>query len=210
MVAMAMSLIIIAAIYQHLHFQQQSYITQDQVTEVQENVRATMAFMTRDLQLAGFDPTRTANAGFVSSFPAPNDIFAIDYTADTHIIAFTIDDDSNGMIDANDNEQISYRLNNTTLERFSTTNTAWEPLTSSIDALNFVFLDDNGNLTTTPANFRAVELSILAKTERIDHRYLNTSAYVNQQGQNLCPACDDDHYRRRLLTTTIQLRNIGL
>ena len=208
-VAMAISSIIITALYEIFHSQQRSYIAQDQVTEMQQNLRAGLNLITRELRSAGFNPTRTANTGFVTDFAPPNDIFGqdINYAIDKSVIAFTIDDNGDSIIQSNDAEQIAYRLNNNMLERYSATRTQWEAIANNIDALDFIYLDQNGAITNNPANFRAIEISLLVKTGKKDLHFNNSQTYQNKQGQNICLSCDNDNYRRRLLSTTIYIRN---
>lgn len=207
LVAMACSAIVIVGVYQMFHSQQQSYLRQDEVVEMQQNLRAGMNLMTKDIRFAGFDPTNLANTGFVVDFP--NGIFAtdIDYSNDTNIIAFTIDDSEDGIIQVNDKEQIAYRLNNNNLERHSASRSAWEPISDNIDALNFVYLDEDGVVTGNPVNFRSIEVSLLVRARKKDLKYTNKNIYQNKQGTNICPSCANDHYRRRLLSTTINIRN---
>jgi type IV pilus assembly protein PilW len=208
LVAMVCSSLMIAALYQVFHSQQRSFMKQDDVTEMQQNLRAGLYLMTKDILSAGFDPNKTANAGFVTDFdPAIFDT-DIDYTLDTNIIAFTMDADGDGIIQANDNEQIAYRLQDNNLERFSVSRNAWEPIANNIDALNFVYLDSDGNVTINPTAFKAIEVSLLVRTGDKDLKYTNARSYKNKQGADICPACNNDHYRHRLLSTTIRIRNL--
>ncbi len=62
-IAMAMSLIVMGAIYSLFQTQQKSYIHQERVATVQQNLRAAMFMMEREIRMAGYDPTRFANAG---------------------------------------------------------------------------------------------------------------------------------------------------
>jgi type IV pilus assembly protein PilW len=57
LVAMAISMVVMAAVYSTYRSQQTSYIIQDQVAAAQQNLRAAMYTMVRDIQMAGFDPT---------------------------------------------------------------------------------------------------------------------------------------------------------
>lgn len=208
LVAMACSSLMIAALYQVFHSQQRSFMKQDDVTEMQQNLRAGIYLMTKDLRSAGFDPNKTAKAGFVSNFdPAVFDT-DINYAVDTNVIAFTIDDDGDGNIQANDNEQIAYRLQDNNLERFSVSRDAWEPIANNIDALNFVYLDSSGNVTLLPTDFKAVEVSLLVRTGDKDLHYTNTQIFRNKQGVDICPDCNNDNYHHRLLSTTIRIRNL--
>ena len=54
MVAMAISLVIMGAIFLTFKSQQDSYVVQDQITATQQNLRAAMYILTRDIQMAGY------------------------------------------------------------------------------------------------------------------------------------------------------------
>jgi prepilin-type N-terminal cleavage/methylation domain-containing protein len=54
LLAMAISLVVMAAIFKTFKSQQDSYIIQDQVSVMQQNLRGGMYILTRDLQLAGY------------------------------------------------------------------------------------------------------------------------------------------------------------
>jgi type IV pilus assembly protein PilW len=217
LVAMGVSSLIITAVYQLFHNQQQSYLVQNEVAQVQQGLRASLYLMTKDLRTAGFDPLTTGRFGFVTDFLPPDDILVddINYAVDTNIIAFTIDDNEDGIVQANDSEQIVYRLNTETnqLEKFRWQRDGfsfrdWEPVSINVEALNFVYLDNAGNITNNPANFHSVEVTLLVRTRNEAKQYINTQIYTNKQNQNICPACADDKYRRRLFSTTVRLRNL--
>ncbi|MDH3601508.1 MAG: PilW family protein [Candidatus Tectomicrobia bacterium] len=210
LMAMTISLTIIAAVYQLSFSQHRSYRKQDQAVETRQNVRAIMALITKHLQLSGYDPTGRANTGLVTGFAPPHDSFTIDYANEHDIIAFTLDDNGDATAGSDDAEQIAFRLNNETLERYSSENTEWETIATNIDALDFVFLDDTGTKTTDPAEFRAVQIALLVRSTKQDNKYQDTAVYMNKQSDPICPSCPNDHFRRRLLTTTIKLRNLGL
>ena len=122
--------------------------------------------------------------------------------------------------DGDRGEQIAYRLYKNTLQRFnseiySATNSleqAWQNIATNIDALNFVFLDQNNAPINDPLNntnqIKSIAVSILAKTEKKDHKFINTTTYRNQQGDILCPTCAKDHYHRQQISTIIRLRNL--
>jgi prepilin-type N-terminal cleavage/methylation domain-containing protein len=217
MITMVISSVLVTAVYQTFHSQQRSYTMQSEAAAMEQNLRGSLYLLTRELRSAGYNPTRatTNDIGFVTTFPAPNNQFIVNYATDTSTIAFTLDNNGNGVIDPNSNEQIAYRFNNATkaLERFNATNInpadKWEAVATNIDAVYYTYFDQSNNPTTNPANIRYVEVSLLARIAKHDAKYINTTVYTNKQGVNLCPACVGDHYHRRLLTTTIQIRNLG-
>ncbi len=54
LIAMAISLVIMGAIFLTFKSQQDSYVIQDQVTATQQNLRSAMYMLTRDIQMAGY------------------------------------------------------------------------------------------------------------------------------------------------------------
>jgi type IV pilus assembly protein PilW len=215
MIAMAISSVLVAAVYQTFHSQQRSYTMQSEAAAMEQNLRGSLYLLTRELRSAGYNPTQatTDNFRFVTSFPAPNNLFTVNYATNHFMVAFTLDNDGSGAIEPNNNEQIAYKFDNTTktLQRFNDTQAditkKWEIVASNIDAIYFTYFDQNNNITTNPASIEYVEIALLARMAKQDSKYTNTTVYTNKEGVNLCPACVGDHYHRRLLTTTIQIRN---
>ena len=64
MVALAITGIISAAMYAAYTSQQRVYQSQDQIVGMQQNLRAGLDMMTRELRMAGYDPERKWEAGF--------------------------------------------------------------------------------------------------------------------------------------------------
>jgi len=226
LVAMVMVGIVMAAVYSTYKSQQDTYVAQEQVAEMQQNLRASLYQMARDLRMAGFNPQRSPNVGgFVTQLP---DDGLGETTTDSTNIAFTIDENANGAIDLDDNdEQIAYRLDNATntLQRFRVSDDTWHTVADDIDALDFVYLDPSGtditaNVIANPTalyaatnlpymdSIRSIEISVVARTGNIDKSFPGTPAYDNQQGDEIL-AAQSDNRRRRLLSTTILCRNMG-
>jgi len=223
LVAIAMLGIVMAAIYSTYKSQQDSYVAQEQVAEMQQNLRASLYQMARDLRMAGFNPQRAPNVGgFVTQLP---DDGGGTTTTDSTTIAFTIDQDSDGTIDANANdEQIAYRLDaaNSRLEKFWVSTDTWQTVADNIENLNFVYLGGDGKPVdpTTAANLpsiRSVQITILARTGRVDRDFISNQTYENQMDPLNADegpyywsfTAPGDNFRRRLLTTTILCRNMG-
>ena len=101
-VAMAMSLVVMGAIYSLFQTQQKSYIHQERVATVQQNLRAAMFMMEREIRMAGCNPTGTVS-------PTPGIVSAagstIQVTMDITNAAGTGDPD--GLIN-NDREDVTY------------------------------------------------------------------------------------------------------
>lgn len=194
------------AIYTSYLTQQKTYIAQAEVTAMQQNIRAGMYHLERELRMAGFDPHNTAEAGFLI---AEND--ELQLTAD-------LNEDGNMLAGTNDeNEQVRYAVSDGYLRR-----EIWggglQPLAQNIEVLDLVYLDEdndvlNPDLGDVPANdlkkIRSVQITMVARTNKPDPEYRDTNVYRNQQDEIIL-AAQNDHYRRRTLTTTIRCRNMGL
>ena len=203
LVAMVLSIIVMAGIYSTYYSQQKSFMVQEQVAAMQPNLRAAMFFMEREIRIAGCDPTRKTDAGMS--------------TARANMIAFTEDIDGDG-----DPRGITYALDPGTDELLRTVLPPGTPVAEYIDALNFVYLDKDGNdladdgagNVTSPANIdkiRSVELTVVARTGIEDRGYIDTNDYYNQRDL-VTPilAAHNDHRRRKLLSTSIRCRNLGI
>jgi type IV pilus assembly protein PilW len=219
LIALVVSSILTAGVYQVFHTQQNTSRAQAEVVKMQQNMRAGSFLLARELRSAGFDPSDSAGVGFATNFPkiGGGQLFStnIDYTVDSDRIAFSLDSNGNGVIDDANNERIAYQLNGRRLERYNSNAAnpaeAWEPVIDNVDALNFVYLNANGNVLATndPAQIRAIQVSLLLRTDKVDGSYTNNiTNYLNQQGQDICPTCQNDHFRRRLNSSTIHIRNL--
>lgn len=207
LVAMALAGVVMAGIYSAYYTQQKSAIVQQQTAAMSQNLRAGMDLMARDIRMAGYDPKHTASAGFVSDFPSPEN--GKGAGTDSGRIAFTMDADGSGAIDSNSSELIGFRLNGNALQIFTTTGTNWQTVADNIDAVNFVYLDGSGNVTANLNDIRSVQITMVARVGRGDPGYTDTNGYSNQQGTQIL-APQNDSFRRRLLTTEVTCRNLGL
>ncbi|MBU0994756.1 MAG: PilW family protein [Proteobacteria bacterium] len=91
-----------------------------------------------------------------------------------------------------------------------------QPVANNIDVLDFVYIDSAGTVlgplpldSNGRNNIRTVEITLIARAEKMDMDYTDTQAYLNRQG-NVILAAPNDHYRRMLMTTTVKVRNQGL
>lgn len=209
LVSLVIFSVVITAIYTSYLTQQKTYLAQTQVTAMQQNIRAGMYHLERELRMAGFDPHNTAKAGFLVAKSNELQISA-DLNEDGNLLK-----DGGPSFDTNEN--IHYAIIENTLKRKSGIGT-FQPLAEYIDVIDLVYLDEdndvlNPDLGDVPANdlkkIRSVQITMVARTEKPDPEYRNTNVYRNQQGEVIL-AAQNDHFRRRALTTTIRCRNMGL
>ncbi len=232
MVTLALVGIVIAAIFSVFTIQRKSYTAQEQVVEMQENIRASVGLMGRDLRMAGYDRsgTGTANAG-------------IDVAVASGV-AFSADFNEDG--DVNDTgENIAYDLYNvvkvdgssvTTLGRTSSNATiasgtppdgglftGHQPIAENIEQIEFCYVldDDNGwadndndcILAPTAAErdrVVALYLSILAVAAQRDAKFVSTATYISASGVDWTGTSPTDGFRRRFFSSKINLRNLGM
>jgi type IV pilus assembly protein PilW len=172
---------------------------QEEVAAMQQNIRAAMYHIQREIRMAGCDPTGDAGAGIV--------------TANANSISFTEDvwDGSDGSDPDGDtddaNENITYSLSGNDLVR--DTGGGNQVVAENIDALDFVYIDANGSETAVLADIRSVEITIVARTGRALRATKDNNLYKNQQGDTILGA-QNDNFSRRSMTTFIKCRNLGI
>jgi prepilin-type N-terminal cleavage/methylation domain-containing protein len=167
--ALAISSIVLAAVYSVFNIANKNFTTQNAAANVQQNLRTAIGLMARDIRLAGLDPTDSDNFGIA---------FASQTT-----IRFTMDsidssiDDFNGIVDEANFEDIIYdfqksqgQVVQTLYEGKPSENTAI--LIRNIEDLKFGYYDtENTNLIDTDlspprvpndkiADIRTVEISV--------------------------------------------------
>ena len=199
MIAMTIFLLVIGGIYSTFQSQHKSYLMQEEVAAMQQNIRAAMFYLTKEIRMAGCDPTGNAGAGIV--------------TANANSISFT--EDVRGDADGSDpdgstndpNESIAYALSSNNLVR--NTGGGNQVVAENFDALDFVYLDADGNTTATLTDIRSVEITIVARTSRALRVTKDNNLYYNQQGTQILGA-QNDNFSRRSMTTFIKCRNLGI
>ena len=189
LVAMAITLVVMTGVYQVYVTQQDSYLLQEQVAEMQQNVRTAKYIITREIRMAGYNPTGKLNAGsFVTSFVGklPDDGHPDDdpdrTSTDSKSVAFTLDDNGNGVLDANLDEQIAYRVAGENLQIFDVGNNSWLTVAENVEALGFAYAfddDGDGGIDTTDNNH--IKWAIDADDSDTDQR-LNVNLDGNDDG----------------------------
>lgn len=163
LIAMAVGLIVLGAMYSVFMVQHKIFTTQEDYVELQQSVRAAMEMMTREIGMAGYNPTGTAGAGIVSA-AASSINFTLDIT----------DNSGSGLPDGdtNDsNENITYSLYTSDgvqkLGRKSTASGNNQPVAEHIS--NLVFIYGSGN--------RVINIELTGRTARPDPTYPQTGGY---------------------------------
>lgn len=223
MVALAVAAVVLTSVSTAFVSQQRTATSQDQVAEMQQNIRAGLNIMERDIRMAGYDPRHSVGAGMITANATQ---LRFSLVADTDLD----DNDNDGTTDeVNELATIDYSL----YDAFADGDldlgrqllpAVVQPAVENIDAVEFFYTLADGTQTLAPtpaqlADIRAVQVSILARAGRPDPDFTNTATYTPASGNAAWdingatagtgnPA--NDNFRRRLLITTIQCRNMGL
>ncbi len=196
MIALAMSGIIIAAVYSVYSVQQRAYGKQNQVMDIQQNLRAILYIISQEIRMAGFSFT-PGNRGFSN--------------ANATSMTFSFDRRKKKKNSYKYKEKkVTYSFSEAKLKFKTGTQT----LANNIEKIEFYYTLKNGNKKLAPTSvkdIRAVTISILGRSEKQDNTFKDTNIYKSASGANWSPTTEKDkHYRRQLFITTIQCRNMGL
>ena len=129
LVAMAITGVVMAAVFKIYTTQQDSYVLQEQVAEMQQNGRTAKYVMTREIRMVGYDPTGSNKFGLVS--------------AGGNSIRFSMDIEvENGELDPF-GEVITYSVSSGNLERNAGSGN--EIAVENIEAVGFAYAYDEDN-----------------------------------------------------------------
>lgn len=207
--------VIIASVYATHLSQQKTYKVQDQIAEMQQNIRAALSLITTEIRMAGYDPTENAGAGITiasvgrlqltldidgnGALGDPKELIDIGFSP-------TIDSTGDGIPDAD--VDLDGVPDAASLGKQTNGVGGYLPIADNIQAVEFRYLNAIGNVAVTPSNIRSIQITILARASRSIREFTNTMIYTRPSGLEWGPF--DDNFHRRMLTTTILCRNLGI
>ena len=150
MVAMAVGIIALASIAVVFQMQSKTLKREEMASEMRNTARLAMDRMTRELLMAGYDPSGNANAGIVSG-PGLSPPSSVN---------FTLDHDGSGAI-SGDRENVTYAYDSTNL---TITRNA-QVIARNITGLSFTYYDSGNTATTTASDVRRIEIELNARSE---------------------------------------------
>lgn len=198
LIAMTIALVVITSISSAFISQRKTYAVQEQISEMQQNARAAMDMMSREIRMAGYDPSGTlqrndpTEAGGIPFVGIPYDATQLEIVGDL--------DGDGGTTNAN--EVIIYKFYNASDANYpnqikrKTGSGYFQPFVENIEAFTFQYLDANGSVTTTTADIRQIDITITARTAEQDPDYSDPTY--------------SDGYRRYTLTSFITPPNLDL
>ena len=161
LIAMTIGLIILTALSSTFLMQRKIYDVQEQIVEMVQTARAAMDMMTREIRMAGYDPTGTGFAGIPYS------------SSQLQIVA---DLDGNGNT-TDSNENITYTYDAANLQIDRNTGSGDQPFSENIQLFTFDYLDSAGSATTATADIRQIRITIKARTSKADSNYSANNGY---------------------------------
>jgi type IV pilus assembly protein PilW len=195
-IAMSLGLIVLGSLYGVFTMQNRTASVQEQIADMQQNARAGLEILMKDIRMAGYNPSKKTlwTSGVAPAITA----------ATANSLSIVADLNGNGNTTTNTSnleETITYDLYNdngvSCLGR--TSNDARQPVVEYIESLAFVYYDRGGSTLSIPlvlSAVRKIEVTITARAALPDGRYVDP-VY-------------GDHYRRYTLTSQVTPRNLGL
>ena len=187
LVAMVIAAIVMTSVYSVYYSQQKSYIVQEEVAAMHQNLRAAMTIMEREIRMAGCNPTgAAASVGMQSDISGTSIHFTEDVRGKD---PGTPPDGDTGDSD----ENISYYLRDAdgdgdvddlVRDTGGTEADIEKVIAENITSLTFKYLDSDGNETGTLENIRFVQIIVTAT--------------------------NDDKTKTETLQTRINARNLGI
>jgi len=235
MVAMAMAGIVVSVIYSAYNIQTKIYTEQGKAAEMQQNIRAGIILLQREARMAGYLSQDTNDISCNAKPKVGPAVSPGIHTATAATFGFSMDLNEDGDC-ADDGENVTYALYTsdgiTKLGRNDNTDDQdQQPVAENITHINFVYIFSPplvGSPATKPPtstpnaaqldDIVAVQISLLARSKTEDREAAATTSFTlpmpNAWGENTAGGAVfgpfTDSYSRRLLTTTINCRNMGL
>lgn len=183
LVAMTTGLVVFGGFYSIFTIHNKTFSKQELIVEMQQNVRAAMDMMSREIRMAGYDPCSVNS-------DSNNDNHFFGVTVNSSWLQINADLDGNGSIDASSQENIVYAFDAAKRKITRNIGAGAQSFAENIDSFTFVYLDGSGNVTAVSASVCQIRITITGRTAKPD------PAYTANGG-----------YRTYALTSVVALRN---
>ena len=171
MVSIAIGLVVLASVATTFTSQTRAYSAQEQINQMEQNLRGALDIMTREIKMAGYRPNGGTVTGVVS------------YTSTS--LTIQADIDGNGTLLASGsgsdtaNEQIVYVYDsvNKKITRQVGSGTA-ATLAENISGFTFTYYQSSGaTLATSASNIRRIKIALTGITAKPDPGYSSNGGY---------------------------------
>lgn len=170
LIALVIASLLLAGVYDFYISQSKVHSVREEVAAMHQNARIGMALMTRELRMAGYDPSGNAGAGIV--------------TATQHAIRITIDlNEDEDVLD--ENEDITYSLydsgNDGDLDLGRKPGGgSRDPAAENFERLELTYTLADGSTSTAPidvSQIRMIHITMTARTAKPDPTYPQNGGY---------------------------------
>jgi prepilin-type N-terminal cleavage/methylation domain-containing protein len=193
LVVMAIVGVILGGLYSVFQASSRTYVVQDRAAAMQQDARFGVDYLADLIRVAAYDPRGRGSNRF--GFQVAQDWDSKGpQTCDGKNIAFTADDNQDGLLDTNDSERVAFRLTGGELQRYRNAS-GWEPIIRGVDdeGSSFAYVYVDGSRDSTPTadtvkEIRAVQITL----------------------QMRAPELYGAQIREKRYTTLVKCRNLGL
>ena len=175
LVSMSIGLVVLAALAKTFTVQSRQNAAEEQIAQMQQNARAALGLMVREIQMAKYNPAGNA---FSSAY-------GVTYSASQLEIKADMNGDNNISTASDSVEDIIYTYDSTNLQITRKLGSGGaEIVADNITAFTFSYYDANGTAVSSLANsgnIRKVTVSITARTARPDPSLTTNGGYRTYQ-----------------------------
>jgi type IV pilus assembly protein PilW len=178
LVSMTISVAVLAAVAKTFTVQTRQNSAEEQMAQMQQNVRGALDLMVREIQMARYNPAGTA-------FPAGT--YGVTYSASQLEIKSDVTDGNGTISTATGSvEDIIYAFdsaNRTITRKLGSGGTA-DILADNVTSFTFSYYDGNGAAVTSSVNsesIRKITITIVARTAKPDPGYTANGGYRTYQ-----------------------------
>lgn len=178
LVSMTISLVVLAAVAKTFTVQTRQNGAEEQMAQMQQNVRGALDLMVREIQMAKYDPAGAA-------FPAGT--YGVTYSASQLEIKSDVADGNGTISTASGSvEDIVYAFDsaNLSITRKLGTSGIADIVADNVTSFTFAYYDANGSAVTSAANsgsIRKITITIVARTAKPDPGYTINGGYRTYQ-----------------------------
>jgi len=193
LIAMALALVIIGALSNAFVSQRKTYAVQEQVSEMIQNARAAMDMVTREIKMAGYNPTGTLQ----KTDSTASDFVGIPYNSVSSTIDVYADIDGDGFTTGSkDHITYSKATGEEIIRRNTNTGGGAQPLAENIQSFTIEYKKGDGTAANTSADILSIIITVEAKSGQEDPNYTDPTY--------------GDGYRRYKLTSYVTPPNLDL
>jgi type IV pilus assembly protein PilW len=181
LVATAVGMVVLSAMYGVFTIQNKTFGNQEEISAMQQRVRAGMDMLVREVGMAGYDPCGVN----VDSDPSNNFLgvtvsstqLQIKADLDGHTPSSSPCQSPYKGISAAGEENIIYAYDATNKRITRNIGAENQPFVENVESFAFEYLDNSGNATAVSADVRRIRITLTGRTAKPDPSYAANGGY---------------------------------